>query len=71
MEIKSKFILRMISTFIEKIFKKKTGGDINIAIDKIYITDTDNEYLDFQLNVKGYISQSNIKKLIDNGLKNI
>lgn len=71
MEIKSKFILRMISTFIEKIFKKKTGGDINIAIDKIYVTDTDNEYLDFQLNVKGYISQSNIKKLIDNGLKNI
>ena len=71
MEIKSKFILRMISTFIEKIFKKKTGGDINIAIDKIYVTDTDNEYLDFQLDVMGYISQSNIKKLIDNGLKNI
>lgn len=71
MEIKSKFILRMISTFIEKIFKKKTGRDINIVIDKIYVTDTDNEYLDFQLNVKGYISQSNIKKLIDNGLKNI
>lgn len=71
MEIKSKFILRMISTVIEKIFKKKTGEDINIAIDKIYVTDTDNEYLDFQLNVKGYISQSNIKKLIDNGLKNI
>lgn len=71
MEIKSKFILRMISTVIEKILKKKTGGDINIAIDKIYVTDTDNEYLDFQLNVKGYISQTNIKKLIDNGLKNI
>lgn len=71
MEIKSKFILRMISTFIEKIFKKKTGEDINIVIDKIYITDTGNEYLDFQLNVTGYISQSNIKKLIDNGLKNI
>ena len=34
MEIKSKFILRMISTLIEKIFKKKTGGDINIVIDK-------------------------------------
>lgn len=71
MEIKSKFILKMISTFIEKIFKKKTGGDINIVIDKIYVTDTDNEHLDFQLNVRGYISQSNIKKLIDNGLKNI
>lgn len=71
MEIKSKFILRMISTFIEKIFKKKTGEDINIVIDNIYVTDTGNEYLDFQLNVKGYISQSNIKKLIDNGLKNI
>lgn len=71
MEIKSKFILRMISTVIEKLFKKKTGGDINIVIDKIYVIDTDNEYLDFQLDVKGYITQSNIKKLIDDGLKNI
>ena len=71
MEIKSKFILRMVSTVIEKIFKKKTGEDISIMIDKIYVTDTGNEYLDFELNVKGYISQSNIKKLIDNGLKNI
>lgn len=71
MEIKSKFILRMVSTVIEKIFKKKTGEDINIVIDKIYVTDTDDKYLDFQLNVKGYISQSNIKKLIDDGLKNI
>lgn len=71
MEIKSKFILRMVSTVIEKIFKKKTGEDINIVIDKIYVTDTDDKYLDFQLNVKGYISQSSIKKLIDNGLKNI
>lgn len=65
MEIKSKFILRMVSTVIEKIFKKKTGEDINIVIDKIYVTDTDDKYLDFQLNVKGYISQSSIKKLID------
>lgn len=71
MEIKSKFILLMISTAIEKVFKKKTGRDIHIVINKIYVTDTGNGYLDFQLNANGYITQSDIKKLIDDGLKNI
>ena len=71
MNIKSKLMRGLLSVVLQKVIKKKLGTDIILEFNGVDIYDLDEERVEVHLDMDALIDRTELRKLVDNGLKNI
>lgn len=65
MEFKSDFSTKLISKYLSRQIKKKTGYDVKVKIDSVYLSVDDGDMAHLSINVNADLDKSDLEKIFD------
>ena len=65
MKFDSDFSTKLMSKYLKRQIKKKTGFDVDVKIGSVYLSVDDGDTAHISINVKADINKSDLEKIVD------